>query len=128
MPYCSKCGQRVKQNTQFCSQCGARLDAEEDNVEREFETTRPVKKANKVSRICAFCGGTGRDPSGIGIPPKWCPVCPDSSGHNFVPEDYVQCSDCGGTGKKRAYRGGIAGIGDVYKPCGHCQGTGWAPE
>lgn len=127
MPYCPHCGRSVREGARFCSRCGERLGTEDDIAELddgggETETIQ----IREIPRPCAFCDATGRDPSGLGVPKRICPVCKGAR-HNEVPETWPRCKGpCDGKGRILAYRGGIPGIGDVYEPCPICGGTGWA--
>ncbi len=77
--------------------------------------------ARFAKRTCRYCRGQGkvsaRGPVRIW---KTCVAC-DGFGFVFVPSDFVQCTDCGGTGRKRT-EGKYA---DTTR-CRRCRGTGWA--
>jgi len=117
MPYCPKCGEKVKKGERFCSKCGSSLG--EGNAYQRQELQRP----QLIKRECAFCKGDKKKPGSLDpFPPNCCVY--DGRGYNLILEDWRQCIICGGTGRKGS--GGL--LGDEYKPCSNCGGKGWAPD
>jgi hypothetical protein len=115
MPYCPKCGNHYYVGTHSCSACGQLL------VEQPNRTGGETKKS-KRDKLCPYCNATGRVDGRMGGPSTIpCPVC-NGRRYNFISEDWLKCSECGGTGQ---FTFG-AGIAYTRKPCPDCKGTGWA--
>ena len=112
MPYCSRCGRCAGEGASFCTECGGRVD---------------VGTVGAIRRPCAFCRGTGCDPTGMGFPPHQCPVC-QGRRYNLVPRNHTGCDPCGGTGIGRRHDFGFQGVGTVHDPCEICAGTGWSEQ
>ena len=85
-----------------------------------YQRQKP-KRPQPRKEKCKFCNGKGIYPGSLDPFSPDCPAC-DGRGFNLIPEDWDQCTICGGTGRK-----GLGGLlGDMYKPCPHCEGKGWA--
>lgn len=89
-----------------------------DHHEENHERTRLVR------RDCAYCDGMGQRPGPLGMAsPVPCNVC-KGRGYNLLPEDWVECCDCGGTGKVIH----TVGIACIPRKCTECRGKGWVPD
>ena len=89
----------------------------------------------RVSVLCAFCRGTGRDPFGIMSALSTCCVC-GGTGTVSLETPYVRCAFCQGTGvyprsRQTCTACGGAGVIPVHEPnetCPQCLGTGMEPQ
>lgn len=73
-----------------------------DSPHRELIGQEPCPPGRAASGTCPACGGKR---------------------YKSVPGDWVECRDCGGTGK--IVRG--EGVSRVERMCPKCQGIGWVP-
>ena len=100
---------------------------------RKRKASSQVKE--KVTVICAFCGGTGKDPFGIMSPLATCQVC-GGQGHHTLRLPIAPCVFCRGTGVHPGLRmtcTSCDGVGMVEIPedavtCPCCAGTGRAAD
>jgi DnaJ-class molecular chaperone len=77
----------------------------------------PEKTTAAVDVICAFCGGTGKDPFDIMSPLATCQVC-GGTGRRMLHPPTAPCAFCQGTGVHPLYA--------VTCPC--CGGSGRAAD
>jgi len=89
----------------------------------------------RASVLCAFCGGTGRDPFGIMSALSTCCVC-GGTGSVSIKTPYIRCAFCHDTGvyprsRQTCTACGGAGVIPVHEPnetCPRCLGTGADPQ
>ena len=89
----------------------------------------------RASILCAFCGGTGRDPFGIISALSTCCVC-GGTGTVSVETPYGRCAFCHGSGVYPRSRQtctacggvGVAPVPEPNKTCPYCLGTGADPD
>ena len=99
-----------------------RLSHLEGDISGQRDTER--KRTNLVRRDCAYCDGTGQRPGPLGMAsPVTCNVCRGRA-YNLVPDHWVECGNCGGTGKVIH----TVGIASIPKKCTQCLGKGWVPD
>lgn len=88
-----------------------------------------------IEVICAFCGGTGRDPFGVMSPLALCQVC-GGRGFHILHAAIARCPFCQGTGIHPHSRNtctACQGVGQVEvsadaSPCPRCGGSGRAAD
>ena len=62
MPYCSKCGNELKENTKFCSKCGTAVngDSESSTIKQENDSGINCPKCGALvpfgNTVCLKCG------------------------------------------------------------------------
>ena len=106
-----------------------------------------VKTGGSLTRTCAFCGGTGKDPFELLSKLSNCQVC-GGRGNVSLAQPAIKCGYCGGTGIHRDQRltcvvcggkgmvtvekgsqtcpdcNGRSVVEGDYLPCARCGGTG----
>jgi hypothetical protein len=120
MPYCPKCGNHYYVGTSSCSTCGESLTEEAKKTGDSGGEHKTVRKQERDKR-CPYCNSTGKVDGPIGGDIiVTCPVCRGKR-YNLIPEDWIWCKECNGTGEFTFGSGTAA----VRKPCPECKGTGW---
>jgi DnaJ-class molecular chaperone len=107
--------------------------------ERRPRAGRPMQGQENpdgtVDLMCAFCGGSGRDPFGLMSPLSTCQVC-GGTGRNRLRGPAAACPFCNGTGVNPGLRQtclACGGTGYIQVPveasaCPCCGGSGRASD
>jgi DnaJ-class molecular chaperone len=122
MRTCPDCGKSCANDAKYCSYCGIPFD--NWGIKRESEEIVVKSRKQEREKRCPFCQNTGRlDMPMRGEITVTCPVCRGRR-YNLIPEDWLGCKECGGTGE---FSFGF-GLAYTRKPCPECKGTAWTPE